>query len=247
MCPGCNAFIVKHLANDWLAGTWFFFWANLMVTIGSFFFLFGAVATGNEEQIFIWLSSAANSFLFLVGSMYFVSGSYPHATQFYYKEGLNKDAEAEVTAAQSRNRSATFSNAIDVESGRGNGRPEINSMERVGKSTLNPLHNNAETAAKSGDEKCKLPTIDEKKKHDPKDGKKESKDSKGLSKSSSFTAEANDMQQTIVQQRLEALLGHDDEVHEEFDDDDDDHTHTIKSPFHQQQHKYQNIPPSHTK
>ena len=81
---GFSIWAIKHLANDWLAGTWFFLWANFFLTLGSFIFLFYALYEGIPEQIFIWLSSATNSFLFLIGSLYFVSGSYPHAQQFYY-------------------------------------------------------------------------------------------------------------------------------------------------------------------
>jgi len=81
---GARIWVVKHLQNDWLAGTWFLLWANVLFTVFSFLLLFTAVASGDPEQIFLWLSSAVNSFFFLIGSLYFVSGSYPHATQFYY-------------------------------------------------------------------------------------------------------------------------------------------------------------------
>jgi hypothetical protein len=79
---------LKHLANDWLAGTWFLFWANACFTFGAFVLLLGSFALGsNPEQIFLWLSSFASSGLFLIGSAYFVAGSYPHAQQFYYASG----------------------------------------------------------------------------------------------------------------------------------------------------------------
>ena len=81
---GARIWVVKHLQNDWLAGTWFLLWAIVFFTIFSFILLFSACETGNPEQIFLWLSSAVNSFFFLIGSLYFVSGSYPHAQQFYY-------------------------------------------------------------------------------------------------------------------------------------------------------------------
>lgn len=79
---------LKHLANDWLAGTWFLFWANACFTFGAFVLLLGSFALGsNPEQVFLWLSSFASSGLFLIGSAYFVAGSYPHAQQFYYASG----------------------------------------------------------------------------------------------------------------------------------------------------------------
>ena len=81
--------VVKHLANDWLAGTWFFLIANGIGCFISFIMLFEACASGNQETIFIWLSGSVECWLFLVGSLYFVAGSYPHASQFYYAAGRN--------------------------------------------------------------------------------------------------------------------------------------------------------------
>ena len=81
--------VVKHLANDWLSATWFFLVANILGCFISFIFLFEACASGNHETIFIWLSGSVEAFLFLIGSLYFVAGSYPHASQFYYAEGRN--------------------------------------------------------------------------------------------------------------------------------------------------------------
>lgn len=68
--------MVRHLANDWLAGTWFFLYANAVVTFFSFLLLFNACATGTAESVFMWLSSAVNSAFFMVGSFYYVSGNY---------------------------------------------------------------------------------------------------------------------------------------------------------------------------
>jgi hypothetical protein len=48
--------VVKHLANDWLAGTWFFLWANIALTFGAFLLLLIALGLGSPQQIFIWLS-----------------------------------------------------------------------------------------------------------------------------------------------------------------------------------------------
>ena len=85
---GARIWVVKHMANDWLAGTWFLFWDNAVFTFGSFVLLFAAIVnSGSAEQVFIWLSGFASSALFLVGSAYFVAGSYPHAQQFYYATG----------------------------------------------------------------------------------------------------------------------------------------------------------------
>jgi hypothetical protein len=84
---GPKLWVVKHLANDWLAGTWFFFWANAFMVFGSLIMLFAALALNNTAQIFIWFTGLLTSIIFQIGSMYFVSGSYPHAQQFYYAVG----------------------------------------------------------------------------------------------------------------------------------------------------------------
>jgi len=86
---GANMWVVKHLANDWLAATWFFLVANIIGCFISFVLLFAACGSGNQETIFIWLSGSVEAMLFLVGSLYFVAGSYPHASQFYYAAGRN--------------------------------------------------------------------------------------------------------------------------------------------------------------
>jgi hypothetical protein len=56
-CFGAKLWIVTHLANDWLAGTWFFLYANAIFTFGSFLLLIIAVfVSGSPEQIFVWMS-----------------------------------------------------------------------------------------------------------------------------------------------------------------------------------------------
>lgn len=53
---GNQIWMLKHLANDWLAGTWFFLWANGIATLGSGILLIAALAVADAAQIFIWLS-----------------------------------------------------------------------------------------------------------------------------------------------------------------------------------------------
>jgi hypothetical protein len=102
---GAQTWVVKHIANDWLAGTWFFFWANFLFTMGAFFLLIDACARGNPKEIFVWLSSASNSFLFMVGSFYYVAGSYPHASQFYYVHQNMNDKEKSIKRKLKKQRS----------------------------------------------------------------------------------------------------------------------------------------------
>jgi hypothetical protein len=100
---GDYEWIRKHLANDWLAGTWFFLWANVLLTVGSFFLLGIALVNHDPKSTFLGASSFFNSLLFMVGSMYYVCGSYPYEGQFYYAR------DSSVKAATQRKRRATLS------------------------------------------------------------------------------------------------------------------------------------------
>lgn len=53
---GPRLWVVKHLANDWMAGSWFFLWANALLTFASFVIMLIAFAVGDSQQIFIWVS-----------------------------------------------------------------------------------------------------------------------------------------------------------------------------------------------
>jgi hypothetical protein len=50
--------MVKHLANDWLAGTWFFLWVSGLMAFGSFIYMIIALSTPNagDEHVFIFVS-----------------------------------------------------------------------------------------------------------------------------------------------------------------------------------------------
>jgi hypothetical protein len=108
---GDRQWIQKHLATDWLAGTWFFFWANVLLTVGSFLLLVAAMMAQDSKQIFLGSSSFFNSLLFMVGSAYYVCGSYPYEGHFFYA----KNQTANV--AMVRKRRATFSEIVDEEVG----------------------------------------------------------------------------------------------------------------------------------
>jgi hypothetical protein len=72
---GENHWSLRHVVTDWLAMTWFFFFSTLMWFLGSLFFL---CSSRNERQFYIWSTSFIDAFVFLVGSAYFIAGSYPN-------------------------------------------------------------------------------------------------------------------------------------------------------------------------
>ena len=69
-----NSKAIKHVANDWLAACWIFFWSALLWLVGSFAFLF---TSANDMEIFVYGTSLADACFFTLGSAYFVAGSYP--------------------------------------------------------------------------------------------------------------------------------------------------------------------------
>ncbi len=72
---GENHWILRHVANDWLASCWVFFWGGLLSTVLCYLALF--FQTANDRQLYVWVTSFVNSAMFLIGSAYFVAGSYP--------------------------------------------------------------------------------------------------------------------------------------------------------------------------
>lgn len=45
---------IKHMSTDFLAGTWFFLWGNILLTFICLVLMFIAMGNENSEQIFIW-------------------------------------------------------------------------------------------------------------------------------------------------------------------------------------------------
>lgn len=52
-----NSWIHKHLSNDWLASTWLFFYATLVMVVGSVGMLFLVIFDGGDDlEVFDWAS-----------------------------------------------------------------------------------------------------------------------------------------------------------------------------------------------
>eukprot|EP01041_Mallomonas_annulata_P001362 gene1362-2633_t len=83
---GRNHWIIKHVQNDWLAGTWFFFLATFMCLFGSVLLFLDALVRLSNEEMFIYGLSVFDFLLFLIGCIYFVSGSYPDDKNKCYKK-----------------------------------------------------------------------------------------------------------------------------------------------------------------
>jgi hypothetical protein len=66
----------RHLNNDWLAGTWFVFWGTLLATVVCVALLILSLLEGGPLQMFIYSTGLIETLCFLIGSTYFVSGSY---------------------------------------------------------------------------------------------------------------------------------------------------------------------------
>ncbi len=72
---GENHWILRHVTNDWLASCWVFFYGGLLSTVLCYLALF--FQTENDRQLYVWITGFINSAMFLIGSAYFVAGSYP--------------------------------------------------------------------------------------------------------------------------------------------------------------------------
>ncbi len=75
-CCCCISDLKPHIINDWLAGAWIIFFGTLISFVASVFFLFYFVDKHSNLSIFIYASAFFQNLFFLLGSAYFVSGSY---------------------------------------------------------------------------------------------------------------------------------------------------------------------------
>jgi hypothetical protein len=74
ICFGSHHSVIKHIQNDWLAGTWFFFYASLLSSFASLLYLIYSCRNANQLEIFIYSSSFVDMTIFTIGSAYFVAG-----------------------------------------------------------------------------------------------------------------------------------------------------------------------------
>jgi len=85
LCTGCCSWwknmVEKHLCNDWLAGTWFFAIATFLGVCGGIYESGYSISTNNGLEIYIWVTGTIDAIMFLIGSMYYVAGSYPQDQQ----------------------------------------------------------------------------------------------------------------------------------------------------------------------
>ena len=69
---GSDSWLCKHVVTDWLAACWFSLIAAMMWFLGSWLLCFSAT---NDRQIYVWVTSAVDAFLFSLGSAYYVAGN----------------------------------------------------------------------------------------------------------------------------------------------------------------------------
>ena len=76
-CLGDRDWVRVHLGNDWLLSVWVIYWVTLLACILSFLKFVQDWYIGYAPGLFIWGTGFADAVWFLIGSMYFVAGSYP--------------------------------------------------------------------------------------------------------------------------------------------------------------------------
>lgn len=75
--------MARHVSSDWLVACWLIYWACLLATFISWIAIFTAT---NSRQMFVYISTFFDMLLYLVSSMYFVAGSYPHTQDNTHKD-----------------------------------------------------------------------------------------------------------------------------------------------------------------
>ena len=73
---GDTSSLLKHVESDWLASCWVMFWGTFFTTLGTYALLLTAL---NDRQLFVFLTGFFNTLAFLIGSAYYVAGSYSHS------------------------------------------------------------------------------------------------------------------------------------------------------------------------
>jgi hypothetical protein len=87
-CCCSEGLIDKHLQNDWLAGTWIVLWTTVFGTFVTFLAFAFRLYDGTMLAKFSDGCTFLDCFMFLIGSLYFVSGSYPEEPKITDTEGL---------------------------------------------------------------------------------------------------------------------------------------------------------------
>eukprot|EP01038_Epipyxis_sp_PR26KG_P013674 gene13674-18349_t len=76
-CCCSERWLKIHLANDWLAGWWVVLWASTFAVIATVFLFLVALAEQQYLLVFIFATGLVENIAFMIGSAYFVAGSYP--------------------------------------------------------------------------------------------------------------------------------------------------------------------------
>ena len=75
--------MAKHLVNDWLVGCWILLILNVIGAMGGLVLLLLALYVASASDLFVWGTFSINMLFYVIGSAYFVAGSYPHPGVFY--------------------------------------------------------------------------------------------------------------------------------------------------------------------
>jgi len=90
ICRCCSTeWIARHFANDWLAGCWFILWGTVVTTFLCLIFFLIAAGEADSLDLFVYGTALVDNTIFLIGSAYFVAGSYP--VEGLYTNLLNED------------------------------------------------------------------------------------------------------------------------------------------------------------
>lgn len=121
-CVTCNsAYIRKHCATDWLIATWGIYWSSLLTAIAFLLYSIYTASTGASRMTnFVNVTTLFECVLFLIGSAYFVAGSYPSTSATSLSIGGHQPHQHGVISAyhnsNSSNNSSSTSNRNNLDS-----------------------------------------------------------------------------------------------------------------------------------
>ena len=104
MCCGSRLnFIERHCSTDWLVALWISFFGSVLCTIGCVALLIKNYHNGNQRQLYIYSTGIANMVFFVIGSMYYLAGSYnPVHTFLDTKKIHNEISELQMKSSKSQ-------------------------------------------------------------------------------------------------------------------------------------------------
>jgi len=111
---GKDSELVYHMQNDWIVGCWVFFYGTLITTIWAAFFFVAKLYSRNYYECYVFFTTFIDCIIFVIGSMYFVAGSYPMTDKTIDEALADSDEDKPEGVTRSASFSANTSKVVGV-------------------------------------------------------------------------------------------------------------------------------------